>query len=312
MYVTLGWHYNTRGAGSGRRVAPLPTAATLRAMPSKTTSRPPDRRLTALYPRLLSGTLVLSTAAIALAWLALTPPGLLGKASAIGYAVCHRIAERSFHLHNQPLPLCARCTGIYLGVMIGLGVFAARGRLRATQLPPLRLLAAQLALAATIAVDGLNSYLSLFEFYTPLYPPHNTLRLFTGLAAGTAMITLALPVFSATVWRAPARHAPVASWRDLALLWGAAIAGGLAVLTQQPLVLWLAGFVSAAGVLLMFALVGAVVFTSVTRREGTAQTWRDLALPGVAGLGFALALIGGIDALRYALTGTWDGFNLPG
>lgn len=291
--------------------APL-AAATTGAMPSKTTSSPPDHRLTAAYPRLLSGALVLITAAIALVWLALTPPGLPGKANAIGYAVCHRIAERSFHVHDQPLPLCARCTGIYLGVLIGLGVLAAQGRLRAAQLPPLRLLAAQLALAATIAIDGLNSYLSLFEFYTPLYPPHNTLRLFTGLAAGTAMITLALPVFSATVWRAPARRAPVASWRELALLWGAAMLGGLIVLTQQPAVLWLAGVVSAGGVLLMFALIGVVVFISVTRREGTAQTWRDLALPGMAGLGFALALVGSIDALRYALTGTWDGFNLPG
>jgi len=45
------------------------------------------------------------------AFLFITPPGLLGKADGIGYAVCHRIDERSFHLFGRQLPLCARCTG---------------------------------------------------------------------------------------------------------------------------------------------------------------------------------------------------------
>src|SRR3989339_1170806 len=36
----------------------------------------------------------------------------------IGYAVCHQIPERTFHLHGQPLPLCSRCTGIYLGAFL--------------------------------------------------------------------------------------------------------------------------------------------------------------------------------------------------
>ena len=30
-----------------------------------------------------------------------TPPGLLGKADALGYAVCHRIDERSFHIDGR-------------------------------------------------------------------------------------------------------------------------------------------------------------------------------------------------------------------
>lgn len=275
-------------------------------------SPPPSRAPSAAYPRLLTAALIATSALIALVWLSMTPPGALGKAGAIGYAVCHRIAARSFHIHDEPLPLCARCTGIYLGVAVGLGVFAARGRLRAARLPALHLLLPLLALGGTVALDGLNSYLSLFDFYTPIYTPQNTLRLITGLLAGAAMITLALPVFNATVWRAPGAGAPLNSWRELALLLGALAVVGALVLAQQTAILWIAGMVSALGVLLMFALIGSVLFLSVTRRESAAQRWRDLALPAVAGVGFALALIGGIDALRYLLTGTWDGFNLPG
>src|SRR3990172_9985519 len=63
-----------------------------------------------------------------LLWLGLTPAGLLGKADATGYAVCHRIDLRSFHIGNRPLPLCARCSGMYLGAMLGLIFQVVRGR----------------------------------------------------------------------------------------------------------------------------------------------------------------------------------------
>ena len=53
-------------------------------------------------------------------WWSHTPDGLLGKADAIGYAVCHRIDVRSFHLGDRQIPVCARCTGQYLGAVAGL------------------------------------------------------------------------------------------------------------------------------------------------------------------------------------------------
>src|SRR5438552_2016659 len=37
---------------------------------------------------------------------------------AIGSLVCHQLPERSFHLESVPLPVCARCTGIYAGAAI--------------------------------------------------------------------------------------------------------------------------------------------------------------------------------------------------
>jgi uncharacterized membrane protein len=40
------------------------------------------------------------------------------SAYAIGRLICHQIAARSFHLWSVPLPVCARCTGIYAGAAI--------------------------------------------------------------------------------------------------------------------------------------------------------------------------------------------------
>ncbi|GAB4414128.1 MAG: hypothetical protein Kow00106_09120 [Anaerolineae bacterium] len=245
------------------------------------------------------------------AWLTLTPPGLLGKADAIGYAVCHRIAGRSFHTHDRPLPLCARCTGLYLGVWAGLIFFAARGRMRASRLPRPSLLATMLLLALSYALDGLNSFLSSFERYTPPYPPHNTLRLLTGATFGTALITIVWPVVNSLLWRRPTPRAPVRSWRELISLYALALGCAALLLPDIPFLRAVLGLISAGGVLFMFVLIGSVLFVGLARRENTFVRWADLAVPTLAGLIVALLIIGSIDALRYALTGTWDGFTLP-
>ncbi len=252
--------------------------------------------------------LALTALILGLWWLG-TPDGVLGKANAIGYAVCHRIAERSFLLNGVPLPLCARCTGMYMGVMLGLGVLIAGGRGRAARLPPLRVLALLGVFVLILAVDGINSYLHLFPGFTGLYEPQNWLRLITGSLTGVGMIGLLLPAFNATVWATPQDGPPL---KSLAELGGLLIVIGLAdalVLLESPTVLLIFGLLSTAGPLVVLTLVGAVLFVSLTRRENTLHTGRDLLLPVLAGLAVAFAVIGGIDALRFALTGTWDGFD---
>lgn len=266
------------------------------------------------YARLLIVLLGLVSGLVFGLWLFGTPGGVLGKADAVGYAICHRIAERSFTIHDhgdsRPLPLCARCTGLYLGVAAGLGFFAARGRLRAARLPAPRLLLILLLTGLAYAADGFNSYLSMFAFYQPVYSPHNTLRLITGLGFGVGMITVVLPVFNSLAWRAPQNTAPLRSLRDLLALAGIAAGIAAAVVADVPAVRVLAGVISAAGVVLMFGLIGTVMFLMLTRRENSFTRWRDLAIPALAGLAFAISVIGTIDLIRYLLTGNWDGFSL--
>jgi len=232
-------------------------------------------------------------------WLFSTPSGLLGKADAIGYAVCHRITVRSFQVHDRPLPLCARCTGTYLGVITGLLTFAAQGRLRAGRLPRIRILVVLLMGAVAYGVDGLNSYLSLFEAYSPIYQPTNTLRLITGYAFGLAMITVVAPVFNMMVWREPQPTTPLRSMKELAALYAISALVIAAVLIQVPALLIAFGLISAAGVLVMFGVVGSALFLTLTRHENSATRWRDLVIPV-------------LDAVRYLFTGTWNGFTLPG
>ncbi len=259
----------------------------------------------------LAGPLLLAAFALTLgAWLAYTPPGLLGKADAIGYAICHRIDLRSFHLGDRPLPLCARCTGIYLGALAGTVTLLALGRRRAGGLPPTPLLVVLVGFIAVMGADGLNSYLTLFPNGPHLYEPNNALRLVTGTFNGLAVGALLLPVFNQTVWRDWEPRPSLASYRELGVL--ALVGAGVCalVLTEQPLVLYPLAVLSALGVLLLLTMLYTVAVVVLTGQQNRLTTWRQAALPALAGLTLALLQIAAIDAVRYALFGTWAGFPL--
>ena len=45
---------------------------------------------------------------------------VLAFAYAVGGVICHQLPERSFFLDGRQLPVCARCTGLYLSGAAGM------------------------------------------------------------------------------------------------------------------------------------------------------------------------------------------------
>lgn len=249
-------------------------------------------------------------AIILLAWLFNTPSGLLGKANAIGYAVCHQIDLRSFHLGVRSLPLCARCSGMYLGAMLTFVFFLARGRGRAGQMPSKPLVGILAFFFLAWAIDGTNSYLHFFPGVKGLYEPSNTLRLITGSLVGIVMTTVVYAGFNQTVWREWKREPALRSLGDLGrLLVLMAILIGI-VLSENPLILYPLALTSAFGVVLLLASIYTMIGLLVTRQENRVESWKGLITPGLAGLTVAFAQIGLADIVRHWLTGTWGGLHL--
>lgn len=233
---------------------------------------------------------------------------LLEAGDYAGYAICHRITERSFTIAGRQLPLCARCTGTYLGVMLAFGALLLAGRGRYAGLPVRRVLAALALLVGAMGVDGLNSYSHFFPNAPHLYEPQNWLRLATGLGTGLAMGLIVVPALVQTLWRDPDWRPAVASLRELGGLLLLAALLALLVLSNQPALLYVLAIVSAAGVVLMIAVLNTMVLLIVTRRDGRAARWRQVAPYLVAGLLLAAVEIGLVSYARYALTGTMAGF----
>lgn len=232
----------------------------------------------------------------------IAPGGLLDKADRVGYAVCHQIPIRTPFFDGRPLPLCARCSGQFLGALGGLALLIALGRGRAGRLPPRPVIVVLLGFIAAWAVDGFNSYLTLFPGAPHLYEPHNILRTTTGAMQGVALISLALPFFNVTLWAQPSPRPTIANLREVAallLLIGLIVA---AVGSEWAPLLYPLALLSAAGTLMMLALVMTMLVTLALRRDGRAEDWRDALPLLVGGLALALLMVLAINLLRAWLT----------
>ena len=245
---------------------------------------------------------------ILVGWILNTPEGLLGKSDAIGYAVCHRIDLRSFHLGDRPLPLCARCTGMYLGALIGLGFHISSGR-RKTGTPPVVVMMVLVILVAWFFIDGGNSFLALIIHHGILYEPNNTLRLFSGTGMGLVISAALFPAFNQTVWRKYDDEASLESIRSVLLMIAIAVVFDLLVLTENPVILYPLALISAAGVIIILTMLYTMVSVMLLKRENKIIYWHQLNLYILVGFGVAMLQIIFLDSIRFLLSGTWEGFH---
>ena len=249
-------------------------------------------------------------------WFTIAPPGLLGKADAVGYAICHRIDERSFHIDDRQLPLCARCTGEFNAAALSLLFFAIVSP-RKSAMPGWKLGAPLLLFFLAFGIDGTNSYLYLLKQTADtalnnipnLYIPNNTLRLFTGSGMGIALASIVYPAFNQSAWKEPNLQ-PALDWKKLAILITIVLLADLAILTEHPAILYSIAILSVLGVLALLISVFSMVWLLMMRQENMFTDLRQMWMPLLAGTTVAFLMITAIDLLRFTLTGTWGGFPL--
>jgi uncharacterized membrane protein len=144
---------------------------------------------------------------------------ILSAAHWFGSAVCHQFPEHSYHVAGAPLPLCARCTGLYLGALLTL-IFHVWRHPRAVGLPRPWMLVVLVLFFFAWAGDGLNSFLSIIPIAPHLYSPQNLLRLITGTLMGITIGSLVFVMFNSLVWRTPSPDAIFATRREFFALLG--------------------------------------------------------------------------------------------
>lgn len=96
--------------------------------------------------------------------------------NSVGGLVCHQLPERTFEIGGHLLCVCARDTGIYIGILVGL-LLVVMGRRERSGPPSLYLI---LAMILPLILDGSTQALGLRT-------STNQLRLVTGLLFGTAI-----------------------------------------------------------------------------------------------------------------------------
>ena len=126
---------------------------------------------------------------IVLAFIAAIPTVILGAATLCSWAIaegasmqwrmlfrlmCHGKIERCLEIFGAPMPICARCVGIYGGMLLGIAAFRAVPLLRERVMRGVAFVC-----AVPLAFDGLTQLSGLRE-------STNELRIATGIVAGLA------------------------------------------------------------------------------------------------------------------------------
>lgn len=86
--------------------------------------------------------------------------------------LCHRMPERSFFIKGYQLPVCARCTGILIGYILGIIYIIFCNKLGYIL---------ELLLMLPMLIDGIGQYRGYFV-------STNIRRLITGILAGISAI----------------------------------------------------------------------------------------------------------------------------
>lgn len=97
------------------------------------------------------------------------------KQNKIQFVTCHRLPHRSFFFRGKQFPVCARCTGIYLGYYLSLPFFLI-------EFSSFSLLMSIILILFTF-VDGLIQHYSRWE-------SNNYIRLVTGIICGVGLMSL--------------------------------------------------------------------------------------------------------------------------
>jgi uncharacterized membrane protein len=140
----------------------------------------------------------------AIGWAALIPSAALaaGRASgapvvgllaalpyAVGAVICHQQAVRSFALWSQQLPVCARCTGIYVGAAIAalLSLFGVARGVQPRDRGPERAARQLNAKGTFLLVAALPTAVTLAYEWSTSTTPSNVVRAIAGFPLGAAV-----------------------------------------------------------------------------------------------------------------------------
>ncbi|MFH0861780.1 MAG: DUF2085 domain-containing protein [Candidatus Altiarchaeota archaeon] len=105
-----------------------------------------------------------------------------GFAAAVFSPFCHQLPERSLFLWGVQAPVCARCFGIYAGILAGTILYAV---LSDKKVPGRHII---IAAALPLVLDGATQFVGLRE-------SNNALRLVTGVIFGSVVPYYLIPVF---------------------------------------------------------------------------------------------------------------------
>ena len=105
-----------------------------------------------------------------------------------GFSVCHQLPDSSMLLGNIYMPVCCRCSGIYIGFFLSIVILFLMHKKRQSDMPPLYIIIISCFFIVSTFADGLLSYLGIYE-------TNNIIRMITGYLSGSGIAVIIYPIF---------------------------------------------------------------------------------------------------------------------
>jgi len=243
-------------------------------------------------------TILIIAVTIALSWqfLTSTPSGCYSKIFSVGSSLCHQIPSHSFIVGNQQFPICARCSGLYLGSLIGL-LYAFRSG-RKSGIPKKGYLIMLGFFFVIWGFDGVNSGVSEFLDRPFLYQTTNTTRLLTGYGMGLLMATSLSTLFNMAVWNqkeeTPILNKPI----QVVLYFLLCGITSLPFIFNNDILFTISAYFTIATAIIIISLLYSVFWIILLKKEGQFSTWKDVSIFLIAGFSSALLQIILLNTLR--------------
>lgn len=251
---------------------------------------------------------VVSLAALAViaVWCVLTPVSFDGKLQALADSVCHRNPAHRLQIGGRLLPLCARCTGMFLGCMLGLIGFGRSTRNNGYPKLAFKLVSGFLALI--FAVDGINSGVDTL-FGRALYPPSNELRLITGLGMGVVLAVILVSLWRQIMQTGSPGGAGLQNWSQFLPVFLAEAAAAPLILFAPAWMYYPVAALSTFAVPILITIVYTLLWILILKKEAVIRNYSQRITYIALGCLTAFVQIGLLDLLRFKLLGTWAGIQ---
>ena len=243
-----------------------------------------------------SGLIILIAVIITANWILHTPHGFYEKAFALGSSVCHQIPSHSFENSDTQFPLCARCSGLYLGSFIGLAYYFTQGKRNG--IPKRGFLLLLIFLFLAWAGDGLNAFITDFANKYIIYETTNMSRLVTGFGMGLVMSTALMTLFNLTVWKDAANLPLLFSPWQVAVYAAASALAGWVLLSTNAILFQVFAYISIATVMIIITMLYTIFWIILLKKENSFTKMKSLGLFLVAGFASAMLQITLLNLLR--------------
>lgn len=184
----------------------------------------------------------------------------------IGFAICHQLPDRSFFINGEQLPLCSRCTGIYLGIFITLTFyfFTRFIRHKKPSYPPHLIIG---------VISIIFVLLLVFNAISPLFniPTNNILRFITGIFFGISIPLFLIPAINYSP-KSSHDHERIINTKEYLILVGVCFLCILAVIAGIDFIMLTIAYLSITGLLLFILLVNTAIIALVLENMKRVKT----------------------------------------